>query len=404
MKKYFSMLYLLAANLATVFVGLASIPVLASVYGPQQFGEWAIVLSLASLLTIFTTLQLEQFITAVRRRYQAHLLLAAGAAFAVLACVACMVVGAVAAMVMGQMHWLFMAAIVSVLALLLSINQLLQQLFTRERFYKILANRALFFALARFGVQFFTGLVSGEIITRLLHPAIAPYGYMRRTLAVCRTLWRRAGLLWGYVARRWLKKALHLVAARIVSDANYLMLPLIIGFMYDISAVGQFNIAHNAVLSAINAVLVTFGSVYIGESALYYHTDRTRFRRYYFGMIFLMAAVGIGMYVFSLYYAKTVIDMVFHKKWANVYDYFMLLLPAFSVQMATGATAGVLNIIGKPQYYLYINLLWNAVFWPFAAYCMLSGASIEYFIWGFGLTVIVRCLANFVVTTYWLAR
>lgn len=414
MKKYASMFYLLAANLASVLIGVICIPILARIYTPGQFGEWSIVISLSAILTIITTLQFEHFIPGLRYRYQVSALALSICGFSLVSCTVFGIGGWVLAVILGHQAWLPMLWLSLGMMLLLAVNQTLQFLLTRSRSYKTLANRQLFFVLMRFSLQFYLGLraipvllngmVTGDLATRFLQIGIVNVAQMKRLVADGRRLWQTRSFLPCYIARHWLKKGLHATGARLLGDGPYLLLSVAIGLMYSIDAVGQFNIAHNAVLSVINALWMVVSSVFLGESFKYYHTDKPRFRRYFFQTVAMMSLLGISMYVFSLLYAKQVIDLIFHSAWKDVYTYFMILLPTLSIQLALGATSTLLTTMHKPHYMFAVNALWNILFWPLVLFCYFTGAPVVFFLWGFGYTVIVRYVVNFILTAYWVMR
>jgi len=190
----------------------------------------------------------------------------------------------------------------------------------------------------------------------------------------------------------------------LLSDGGILLTPLIVTFLYGTNASGQFAIAFTAVLSVINATLMTANSMLMGEAAHHYHDERPRFRLQVLRVLSVMCLAGVGMYVFSLFFARPIIDLLFHDGWDKVYGYFMFLLPIHSLTLAFGMTGTALTLMHKPQYTLYASMLWHAILWPFVAYCFVMSAGMETFLFGLSIAIVARYLCNFFAVLYWLFR
>ncbi len=402
--------YLFFANGINLLTGVVLVPVLAAVYTPQQFGEWAIAISLAAIMAIASSMQFEQFILSARYRFQA-----VGIVLGIFIINAFIFAGgALAGFVLAEMgllpfpatNWFFTIG----LGLCLAMVQAFNFLAIRKAAYTNLANQQLGYNVSRFAGQYgfhatplaAHGMLWGEIVGRLAQLAIT-LRLVTRGEPLTRPLQKRR-LLKGTAAclRRLLPKALHATFARMLGDGVYLAVPAIIGFMYATRDVGYFNIAHNAVLSAINAFGMTVANFYLGESARHVHDNRTTVRRNLLVVLKYLTPCAILFAVTSFLLVDKLVAMFFAPEWHDIAVVFKILLPALSVQLAIGPLTNTLNLLQKPHVIFYINLVWCIVFAGVAGIAFAMHLPFAWFLGGFAATVILRYLANLYFTIHYL--
>lgn len=402
--------YLFFANGINLLTGVILVPVLAAVYTPQQFGEWAIAVSLAAIMAIASTLQFEQFVLSARYKFQA-----AGIVLGIFIINTCIFAGgSVAGVALAHFgllpfaaaNWFFTLA----LGLCLAMVQAFNFLAIRKGAYTNLANQQLSYSVSRFAGQYgfhatllaAHGMLWGELLGRLAQLAVTLRLIMRGEHTNHPLKKRRLLRAGAATLRRLLPKALHATFARMLGDGVYLAVPAIIGFLYVAQDVGYFNIAHNAVLSAINAFGMTVANFYLGESARHVHDSKATVRRNLFVVLRYLVPCAVLFAAVSYFAAEPVITLFFAPEWHPVAGVFKVLLPALSVQLAIGPLTNTLNLLQKPHVIFYINLCWCVLFGLVCAATFMLRLPFEAFLAGFAASVVVRYLLNLYFTVHYL--
>lgn len=400
-----SIVTLVTGSMAAQLITLALTPVLSRMYGPNQFGEYAIFVSVSTLVAILGTVRYEMAIVLPRSPREAAGITRLTVRLLTTVAGTLVVIGGVIALLPTSLPadvGVF-ALLVGPAVFLLGYTSIMNQWFTRSRRYSLLSrNRVLqsgASAAAQIGMGFLMphtgiGLVLGLIIGQAAAAVFLTVadGAGRQVLTGAAVGGRR----WGHLLRKYWRLPVLLTPHTLVDSFRLNGVNLLIGH-FSLEAVGQYSQAWRLVQLPAALVGSAISQVYFPRLAAASRAELFPIVR---SSVLRSTVLGVAPFAVIMWLSPALFPLVLGAEWSEAGLFAQALVPALFLNLVASPISTVFIVLKKEHFGLIFSL----------AYTCLSLGTLFVFredllraIWSMGL-VQAASLAGYVALALVLAK
>lgn len=347
---------------------IATLPVLTRLYFPEEFGVLALYTAVASVLSVFASLKLEQAIMLSETDHEAAGILVAlfvnSLAFALIVFIAILLCGDKLLEWIGRTEfkpWLYL---LPVSVFLLGTYQGLRFWQMRQRNFRlvsiglvsaILVSTVVSILIGILGKAFFlgaAGLVIGYVVQGLINMLILLKGTLNNQL--CFQEMNRKHIIQSVIPHK------KLISTLLVSHAisvGYSRIPIIaISGLFGSIILGYYSMAIRIVSAPTMLISKALGDVFRQRATVYWQ-KKGRFNDIFLKTLILTTAVGIPAYLMGIIIAPKLFPFVLGEDWIISGNYAQILLVAGMFQFVTVPVDKGAVIVGAHKFIL----LWNFI-------------------------------------------
>jgi O-antigen/teichoic acid export membrane protein len=361
-------------------IPLAVTPILSRIYSPEEFGIFALVIAVASSLSVVATGRYELAIMLPRKDADAANI---GALSIVINFGVSVVLFAIAWLANGPISealgnpsistWLY---VVPLAVFLNGIYLNLTYWSNRKKLYFLMANRRVIQSGGMAAVQLGLGMLragAGGLVTGSICGQALAVGMMAKMVhGHSPQLWRSINRrkMWA-LAKRYKNCAQFLVPAHTLSAVAMQLPSIFINATFGLAAAGSFMLAERVVGSPLSLVSGSIADVFrqhISQSYLAGEHCRSEF----LSALQKLTVIATPPFVILVFFAPALFALLFGEKWRLSGEYAQLLSPMFFLRFITNPLSVVAIIAQKNKY----ELLWQGALLA----CLGAAACMHYFI------------------------
>lgn len=340
-------------------------PLLTRIYTPQQFGVFAIFISLSSLFSGIAAAKLELVVVKVsgkERRVATLCSAAAVSIFSVLILSMVVILLNFAGLMPKSLSELgIILYFMPISVLLLSCTLLLNQYVIAQQKYNIFANSKLVFYFSLSFLSLGLGLSplneKGLVIAHFLAASISlTFLFMFSSLVSSIS---KLNLKELFNPKKALKDNFRFIKLAIPADffANIsnLSLPLLFTFLFGLEVAGFFMLAQRILSVPLNLVGNTVGQISIGEVSRYLQSEKSKIRQVYLNTSLLLGLASMSFFVPVYFAGKGNILAIFGSEWGELSGMVYILIPMFFSQLIASPTSNILLIVGGEKFAFFLN-------------------------------------------------
>lgn len=393
-------------------VGIISIPVLARIYTPEDYGVLALYISFTTVLTPIMTLRYVQAIPLPRMDVIAFNLfslcfkliiifsLLSGIIFYLWGDI---ILGWFKMEVLMPWRWLIVVGAAGA-----AIYELFSLWATRKKQYKTIARtqftQSLIGNVVKIGLGLLAFKTSGMIVGQFISQSAGITSFIKEARQDFKT----------YLPK--VQKSKERFVARYYQDFVWFRLPsqfllslasqapvMMMAALYSKEATGQLSLAMMAMALPVGLISSAVSKAYYAEVAAIGKRDIVKIRRITNAVQAKLFLIGIPITIFVILLVKPLFVFMFGEQWAVAGTYAAILSPYILLQFTSNPLMQVLNIVGSQLVFLTINIiriLGLALIWVWLKYnnlderdfiCILSGfLTIFYVVTTFYIFYILR--------------
>lgn len=374
-----------ARNVLTLMTGtslaqaipIAISPILTRLYGPEEFGRFALYMAVAMIASVLVTGRYELAILLPRQDRDAlHI--------AALAMVLSMAISAVlllfviffaqsVAALLGDVAltpWLYW---VPASTLLLGVYQSLNYWSNRKAQYKRLAIsrtvQSTGVALAQMGSGYAgsgaVGLVGGQVVGQMLATSVLARLIWREDCKQIRTLKVVRGL---GLAKKYINFPKYLIVAHGFNTASGQMPVLLLSALFNTTAAGFFTLTQRVMAAPMSLVASALGDVFRQEaSQAYIHQGNCE--EIYKKTLKRLLLISVVPFVIFFFVAPELFSLIFGAQWRVAGEYAKILTPKFFFDFVVGPLSAMFLIAEKQR----LDLIWQIGLVSTAVISLFSG-------------------------------
>ncbi|GEK86224.1 teichoic acid transporter [Microbacterium aerolatum] len=355
---------LITGTMASQLVTLAIVPILSRLYGPAPFGEYALFVSITTLVAIVGTLRYEMAVVLPRSNREAAAIARLGVRL--LAIVALLTTGTCGLLVLLPIglppSWLWLALLVGPGVFLLGYTSYMTQWLIRSAKYKIisrnrvtqsavaaLAQVALGFLIPNTGAGLAIGLLIGQLAGAIF---LALTGRKETRLFV-----DVDGRRWRYLlGKHWRLPAL-LMPHTLIDSFRLNGVNLIIGY-YSVAALGQYSQAWRLVQLPAGLVGSAISQVYFPRLATVARSELFETVR---GSIVKSFALGMIPFALIFWLSPTLFPFVLGPEWVEAGQFAQALVPALYANLVASPISTIFIVLRKEHVGLFYAVVVTAL-------------------------------------------
>lgn len=341
-------------------IPLAVTPILSRIYSPEQFGIFALVLAVASSLSVVATGRYELAIMLPRKDVDAANIGALSIA-----------INFIVSLVLFAIVWLFDAQIsdalgnrsvaawlyiVPLAVLLNGIYLNLNYWSNRKKLYSLMANRRVIQSGGTAAVQLGLGLLragaGGLVIGSLCGQAMAAGMMAKMVHGHSPQLWRSIDRrkMWA-LAKRYRNCVKFLVPAHTLGAVATQLPSIFINATFGLAASGSFMLAERVVGSPLSLVSGSIADVFRQQISQSYLAGQ-HCRREFLSALQKLTVIATPPFMVLLFFAPTLFAILFGEKWRVSGEYAQLMCPMFFLRFISNPLSVVAIIAQKNKYEL----------------------------------------------------
>lgn len=351
---------LFGANVLAQIILTVSLPVVGYFYKPELFGELGVVLAIASLLTIITTLKLDAYILTfhgsheeIRANTSTVLKLSLLTAFPVVSI--CFLGLKLVNLDAKYQLDVFSFVFVFILVLVLSFNNILTSNLIRTENIKAVAYNAVIRAvlLVFFQVLFgFLGLLLGLIISELISRILSNI-YLFKEFGCSNFHYKKSSLSVKKTIAKAKRYPFYVMPASLISNMNVQIPILLSASILDVKAAGLYFMANRIVSIPASMISVTLSKVFVPFIIKKEKKNIIKFITNFvlglFLLLLIVSALGIVLLVLLEEYEPL--------EWAGVSEIIMLFLVLFPFMISVSSVSQVFNIYNQQSMLLKVDVM-----------------------------------------------
>lgn len=370
---------------ATVFaqaIGLAAIPVLSRVFDEAAFGMFGLFFNLVTVTGVVSTLGLHEAVLAPHRRTDSLALLGAGMVINTLMSflVAVLAFGLIRSDVFGLgVLPLWSAALVLPTQWLIGMTMMLQIWAVRKRAVNSLALASMAQGVGRAGAQVGLGLTLGAGWLGLLAGEVVGRGLAVATMAS--RCWPDLRLAARLSPRRMMQAVVRFrdfplwrTPSHLANNLASTMPLFLMASVFPAPTIGQFAFMMMIVVAPIGLVLRAVGDVFLGEFGLRFRRDPQSARMLLYRTAALLALPSIPAGILLMAIGAPAFGLVFGENWREAGLMASVYAPVLVANLVVAPLGGVLSVVRRPSYKLYVDLAGIALQAAGFAWAQMTGA------------------------------
>lgn len=322
-------IYLFKTGFIAQALGFISIPVIIYKYDPESFGSFTIVISIATLIGVVSSLRIERAIVVedetklLKLFVYCFLLIVTSALLALLIILAVQYFQEVA-----ENNTRFSALIGSIYCFLTGLTQLLSHLAIREKRIPVIGMSELVFSITLLGLLL--GFDPGDNGSTTL---LVIYAVSKLTsLTIYYQLdYKKMFLLPSKVVVPFsdLTRYIHSVFTTILSNLQFRGMYYLTGLYYGSSATGNIALAHRVMYSPVNLIGTALRRAYFGEFVKSGDIDN-RIKQHVSNVLIYGTTFSLVLYPVIFFTASRLIELL-PDDWVSLPKYITILYPSASI-------------------------------------------------------------------------
>jgi O-antigen/teichoic acid export membrane protein len=335
-------------------------PIILIVYSPEQFGQFASTMAVATPLAIAFSLRLEMAVPLPREAASARALVQAG----MLIALAFGTIGSIAMFVLwsasGQPEMLSWLGPAPLLASLLAATQLLTAAAVREARFSAIGVRALTLSLATVCLQLVLGaaglVASGLVLGLAIGNILACIG-LARSSPLLRTGSRPSLRDMRTALREHRGLSATLTPAGVLNALTLWGPVLVISATFGPAEAGRFSLAQRLLALPVSVIGQAVGQVYISRAADIVRNRRGSIHELFFQTTWRLAPVALLGAAAAVLMAPSVVRVLFGQEWETTGTLVQALSIATACQLVVSPTSQTLIVTGVPLQQLIFDVL-----------------------------------------------
>lgn len=340
------------------------LPVLSRQYGPVPFGQYAILLSLTTLVAIVGTARYEMAIVLPRseREADAVMHLALRLLVVVSVVIAAITVLVATSQTILSTEWRRLVLLIGPGVFLLGYTSLLTQLLMRAGRFGVVGTSRIWqsavtgvaqillgLSVSPTGFGLSLGLIGGQLVA-----AIVLTGSKGARFRIIRT---HPGRRWGYLLRKYRRLPALLMPQTFVDAFRQNGLNLLIG-QFSVSALGQYSQASRLVQLPVGLVGSAISQVYFPRLAT---SPRHQLYQTVRGSVIKAILFGAVPFILILVLSPTVFPLLLGAQWAEAGRYAQALVPALYAILASAPISTVFIVLQKEHVGLVYSIIYSSL-------------------------------------------
>ena len=346
-------------------IGVVSMPIVARIYSPDDFGVLAVYAALVAILAPFLTLRYVIAIPLPRQdATAANIVVLSGA----IICVTSSFVGA-ALWAQGELllGWLSMDVLsawrplIVAGAMIVALYELAALWATRQRAYGIMSSTKVIQALLAEGTKLALGLLGAKPFGLLIGSVVEQGGGLTRYLSkfkgdVISNAGRikRKHLL--FVTRRYVSFPLLRLPSQVLLVFASQAPALFSAALFGAQAAGQLGLALMALAIPSNLIGQAVGQAFYGEIAKLKRSSEVRIKDLVFAVQKRLFAISIPAALAIAFLGEQIFSVAFGSAWSDAGRFAAILAPFVLLQLTSAPLVQVLNVYNKQGAFLAINV------------------------------------------------
>lgn len=355
----------LGAGFARI-VGLISIPILARIYTPENYGTLALYMSLVSVIAPMMTLRYVQAIPLPKSDAMAFNLFSV--CFKLIVIFSIMLAAVLAIKgeaILNQLNmeelvpwrWLIVLGVIGT-----AIYELFNSWSTRKRQYKIIARTQVMQSMIGNCVKIGLGLLafksSGLLIGQFIMQSAGTTSFIKHSLEEFKFHFPKVKLGKEKLVAKYYQA---FVWFRLPSQ--FLMLlstqapVFMIASLYDANVIGQYGLAKMAIMVPSGLIGQAVSKAYYAEIAVIGKSNYKKIKKITWDVQKKLALVGGPSMLLLSVFSPWLFETVFGQEWRLAGEYARVLSPYALLILISSPLIQVLNIVGSQFVYLIINII-----------------------------------------------
>jgi O-antigen/teichoic acid export membrane protein len=376
-----------ARNIITLMTGtglaqaipIAVSPILTRLYTPEDFGIFALYVSLVSILTIFVTGRYELAISLPKDERDAFHIVALSIALTVILSSILLIIISVfnfqIAIFLGGAEiaiWLYWIPFSTLFS---GVYTNLNYWNNRNEFYKEMAisrvTQTASSATTQLSMSFITagpaGLLGGQFVGQILSIIyLLRQGCAKYKVQIKSLRWRRIRVQ----SHKYRDFPRIMIIAHGFNSASSQMPIILLGSLFNIATAGYYMMIQRVMGVPITLISSAFGDVFRQEASMAFISSRSC-RSVYVKTFKSLFAIGVLPFTGFFFFAPELFQWFFGESWREAGEYAQILTPMFFLQFVTSPLSSVFMIVQKQR----LDLAWQIGLFLFVIMSLLIGAS-----------------------------
>lgn len=361
---------LIGAGLARI-VGLISIPILARIYSPEDYGVLALYTSFIAILTPIMTLRYVQAIPLPKNDIVAFNLFAL--CFKLIAFFSIIVAIVLALFGKSILAWFNMEALMPWRWLIVlgatgaALNELFSLWATRKRQYKTISKtqftQSFIGSIAKIGLGLMgfkpLGMIVGQFLSQSTGVGIFVKDAKKDFKAYLpRVQYSKEKFVANYYKEFvWFRLPSQFLMV-LGTQAPIMMMAA----LYSKETTGQLSLAMMALAMPVSLIGGAMSKAYFAEIAVLGKNKITEIKKITISTQKRLFAIGLPSTIVAVLLAKPMFILVFGKEWAEAGVFAAVLAPFILLQFTSSPLVQALNIVGSQMSFLIINIIRTLIF------------------------------------------
>lgn len=359
------MTLLLGAGLARI-VGLLSIPILARIYSPEDFGVLALYTAFTAVLVPVMTLRYVQAIPLPKTNVMAFNLFSV--CFKLIVFFSVILTVALAIWAEPILDWFNMEALLPWWWLIVfgvtgaALYELFSLWATRKKDYKVIARtqftQSLIGNLAKIALGLLEirplGLIAGQFLTQ----SAGITTFIKSARQDLKTyLSKIQSSKEKFVAKYYQDFVWYRLPSQFLMVASVQAPVILMAALYSKESTGQLSLAIMALSLPVGLVGNAMAKAYYAEVAALGKNRVSKIKEITISVQKKLFAIGVPSLVLIFFMAEPLFILVFGEKWAVAGKYAVMLSPFVLLQFTSNSVVQVVNVFGSQRTFLVINLI-----------------------------------------------
>lgn len=398
-----SIFTLISGAMAAQLVTVAVIPILSRLYGPNQFGEYAIFVSVTTLAAILGTFRYEMAIVLPRSAREAAAISRIGLRVlgVVASAITIVCVTIIALPIEFSPGWRWFVLLLGPGVFLLGYTSFMTQWLIRSGHYSHISRvrvlQSIFSGVGQVGLGFFipstgVGLALGLLIGQLAAAVFLTFARDAGAQIFANPRERR----WAYLVRKYWRLPALLMPHSLVDSFRLNGVNLLIGH-YSVETLGQYSQAWRLVQVPAGLIGSAISQVYFPRLAAVSRAELFQTVR---GSVLRSVLLGAGPFAIIFWLSPVLFPIILGAEWAEAGRFAQALAPALYVNLAASPISTIFIVLRKE----HVGLLFALIYTCFSLGALfVFSRDLLLAVWVMS-TIQAVSLVGYIALALWLAR
>jgi len=348
------LIVILIGTASAQLILLLSYPLLTQLYSPERFGEYAVFISIITILGAAGSFKFDIKFQQIKKM---HVLTNYISTSVVVSCVICTSVFLFIVMVNLFYEFIAFSYLFLCFIGILSVffQQVIISIYIRLSNYKQLGLTRMFVVLSLVLAQcflFYFNTFNGLILSHLVSLIILTF-ILNRYMSYKYAFIKVTKLFSFFRINK--KYPMYIMPASVLNVASINLLPIILALFVSPAAVGLFSVAQKISAAPVTLLCQSLSQVFFSEGGKMMRDGKSINKLFFQVLLKAFCLVTLPLFIFS-FYTEFVVNFIFGEQWAGAAIYLKYLLFVSCAQSLVNPVSTVLFLYSKEKVMLFLDL------------------------------------------------